>query len=80
MEIMFALVGYVMCKFSTRLIMNYPFPFLVPSNSLLETKIGIIRLISFLREFVTHLTMIQSHVESMFQTLFGLSIRVFPSY
>jgi hypothetical protein len=43
-------------------------------------KISIVRLISFLREFLTHLIMIQSHVESMFQSLFSLSIRVLPPY
>jgi hypothetical protein len=43
-------------------------------------KISIVWLISFLREFLTHLIMIQSHVELMFQTLFSLSIRVLPSY
>jgi hypothetical protein len=47
---------------------------------LLEPRGGIVRLISFLRKLFTRLTMIQSHVESMFQTLFGLSIRVLPSY
>jgi hypothetical protein len=63
MEIMFALVKYAACKFLTCLIMNYLFSFLDPNNSLLETKIGIIRLISFLRQFFTRLTLIQSHVE-----------------
>jgi hypothetical protein len=53
---------------------------LVPNNILLEPGGGIVRLISFLRELITRLTMIQSHAESMFLTLFGLLIRVLPSY
>jgi hypothetical protein len=52
----------------------------VPNNILLEPGGGIIRLISFLRELFSHLTMILSHAESTFQTLFGLSIRILPSY
>jgi hypothetical protein len=38
----------------------------VPNNILLELGDGIVRLISFQHELFTHLTMIQSHVESMF--------------
>jgi hypothetical protein len=52
----------------------------VPTNIILELGGGIIRLISFLRELFTHLTMIQSHAKSTFQTLFGLLIRVLPSH
>jgi hypothetical protein len=52
----------------------------VPNNILLEPGGGIVRLISFLRELLTRITMIQSHAESTFQTLFDLSIRVLPSY
>jgi hypothetical protein len=43
-------------------------------------KINIVRLISFMRVFLTHLTMVWNHVISMFHTLYGLSIRVLPSY
>jgi hypothetical protein len=47
---------------------------------LLKPEAIIIRLISFLREFLTRLTKIKSHAGSMFYTLFSLSIRVLPSY
>jgi hypothetical protein len=50
------------------------------STSLLESKTDIVRLTSFLREFLTHLTMIKNHAGSMFYTLFSLSIRVLPLY
>jgi hypothetical protein len=50
----------------------------VPNNILLEPRGDIVRLIFFLHELFTCLTMIQSHVESTFQTLFGLLIRVCP--
>jgi hypothetical protein len=52
----------------------------VPNNILLEPGGDIVQLISFLRELFTHLTMIQSQAKSTFQTLFGLLIRVLPSY
>jgi hypothetical protein len=42
------------------------FSLFVPNNLLLEPEVAIIQLISFLRELFTHLTMIQSHAESMF--------------
>jgi hypothetical protein len=47
---------------------------------LLKPKTDIIRLTSFLREFLSHLTMIKSHAGSTFYTLCDLSIRVLPSY
>jgi hypothetical protein len=77
MELVFALLRYDMGKFSTRLTMNYPFSFVILNHSLFEMKVDIIRLIPFVRELLTHLTKIQGHAESMFQTLFSLSIRVF---
>jgi hypothetical protein len=43
-------------------------------------EIYIVQLTAFRRELLTCLTMIQSHAESMFQTLFSLSIRVLPLY
>jgi hypothetical protein len=46
----------------------------------LKPETNIFKLISFLREFLTHLTMIKSHVGSMFYTLFSLSTRVLLSY
>jgi hypothetical protein len=52
----------------------------VPNNILLEPGGGIVRLIAFLRELFTHLTMIQCHAKSMFLTLFVLSIRILPPY
>jgi hypothetical protein len=52
----------------------------VPTKIVLEPGVGIIRLISFLCELFTRLTMIQCHAKSMFQILFGLSIRVLPPY
>jgi hypothetical protein len=48
------------------------FSFIFSNNLLLEPKIGMVQLISFLHELYTYLTMIQSHVGSMFQTLFDL--------
>jgi hypothetical protein len=78
MEIIFTLVRYVMRKFWTRLTMSYLFSFPIPNNSLTETKISIVRLISFLHEFLTCLLMIQSHVELTFQNLFSLSVRILP--
>jgi hypothetical protein len=59
--------------------LSFHFSF-VPNNILLEPGGDIVQLISFLRELFTSLTMIQSHAKSMFHTLFGLSIRVLPSY
>jgi hypothetical protein len=53
---------------------------LVPNNIFLEPRGDIVQLNSFLRELFTRLTTIQSHADSPFQTLFGLSIRVLPSY
>jgi hypothetical protein len=47
---------------------------------MLKLKTNITRLISFLRELLTCLSMIKSHAGSMFYTLFSLSIRVLPSY
>jgi hypothetical protein len=47
---------------------------------LLKPETNIVRLISFLCEFLTGLAMIKSHAGSTFYTLFGLSIRILPSY
>jgi hypothetical protein len=47
---------------------------------MLKPETNIARLISFLRELLTRLTMIKSHAGSMFYTLFSLLIRVLPSY
>jgi hypothetical protein len=47
---------------------------------MLKQQTNIVRLISLLCEFLTHLTMIKSHVRSTFYTLFSLSIRLLPSY
>jgi hypothetical protein len=47
---------------------------------MLKLENNIARLISFLREFLTHLTMIKSHAGSTFYTLFSLLIMVLPSY
>jgi hypothetical protein len=80
MEIIFALLRYAMRKFYTRLTMNYPLSFVIPNRSLLETKIDIVLLIPFMHELWTHLTKIQGHAKSMFQTLFSLSIRVLLLY
>jgi hypothetical protein len=55
-----------MREFSTHLIMNYLFSLLVPNNLLLEPEVGIVQLISYLRELFTRLSMIQSHAESTF--------------
>jgi hypothetical protein len=46
--------------------MSYLFSFPITNKSLTETKISIVRLISFLHEFLTRHVMIQSHVKSMF--------------
>jgi hypothetical protein len=56
------------------------FSFIFPNNLLLELNVGIVRLISFLHELFTHLTMILCHAQSMFQTLFGLLIGILPTY
>jgi hypothetical protein len=69
-----------MRKFSTCLTMNYPFCFVILHHSLFDTKVDIVRLIPFVREPWTRLTKIQGHVESTFQTLFSLSIRVLLLY
>jgi hypothetical protein len=47
---------------------------------LLGPEIGIVRLIFFLCELLTHLTMVWNRTRSMFYTSYGLSIMVFPSY
>jgi hypothetical protein len=46
---------------------------------MLKPETNIARLISFLREFLTRLTMIKSLAGLTFYTLFSLSIRVLPS-
>jgi hypothetical protein len=71
--------GTYLRKFLTRLTMNLPFAIFLPINLLLKPENDIIRLISFLCEFLACLTMIKSHVGSAFYTLFSLSIRVLPS-
>jgi hypothetical protein len=65
-KIIFASVRYAIRKFWTRLTMSYLFSFPIPNKSLTETKISVVRLISFLHEFLTRHVMIQSHVKSMF--------------
>jgi hypothetical protein len=47
---------------------------------LLKWETDIVQLTSFLREFLTRLTMIKSHAGMTFYTLFSLLIRVLPSY
>jgi hypothetical protein len=69
-----------MCEFFNRLIMNYLFSFICTNNLLFEPEIGLVWLISFPCELFTRLTMIQSHAELTFQTLFGLLLRILPSY
>jgi hypothetical protein len=68
--------GSYLREFSTCLTMNY----FSQSTSLLKPETDIVRLTSFLQEFLTHLTMIKSHAGLTFYTLFNLSIRVLPSY
>jgi hypothetical protein len=47
---------------------------------MLKLETNIVQLISFLREFLSHLTLMKSHTGSLFYTLFSLLIRVLPSY
>jgi hypothetical protein len=80
MEIIFALPRYAKRKFQTHLIMSYLFSFAILNHLLLYTRVDIVRLNPTMHEFSTRLTKIRSHAESMFQTLFSLSIRVLPLY
>jgi hypothetical protein len=80
MEIIFALLRYATRKFQTHLIMNYLFPFAIPNLLLLQMKVDIIQLIPTIARVLTCLIEIHSHVESMFQTVFILSIRVLLLY
>jgi hypothetical protein len=72
--------GNYLREFWARLTINYPFKLFILNHLVIRTGNWYRPTISFLCEFLTRNTMIQSNAGSKFYTLFSLSLRVLLSY